>query len=554
MKYLFLLVCLLGFGTMQAQKNELEKSYEFENRSKKRTLAWANYDEQAKKYSMVYVTPAKKENFMFESYEFDEDFNLVNKSNEEIGLKAAEEKFKFVKDEEEAGGQATVLTVENNFGSQLVIKKGFITRTYSTAERYAGGGGTWSTTYASTKFNETDKVKPKSLEGRKVSLIAFQTDQPQLNVTTGTGYGFASSFQRQRKFSEATGDVLVVGMINPDLFTKEEKEPTNKFFTIMNFSAQTLEMKKETKFNFEHPKVLVYHEQLPDGDLALVFAAQGYANLPKKKDPDGLSYSFVRITKDGDIRERIDFKSLSAKWAVSGMSLQRNGDLYVYGPAAEEKDSYYDKMAGKQKYEQFLMMKLSGGKIAYYAATGKDDFEKLLKKSQAQKRASSYECKPFTEDEVVELPNGETLLKGQITWNDGSGMRYYDLLLFHFDKDGKLRAQYASNTEFKDGTPINAASPQYFIPSKDGKEVSWLILEMRDMTTEGKPLRGAKAGIININDATVAGLEDAGKKDHYLDTAFPFFISSDGARITTISGDNAGRSVVLGRIGLANSK
>jgi hypothetical protein len=230
---------------------------------------------------------------------------------------------------------------------------------------------------------------------------------------------------------------------------------------------------------------------------------------------------------DGTIKDRVEFKSLSSKWAVSGMSLQTNGDMYIYGPAVDNKESYYDKLLAKTNYDQFLIMKVAGGKKAFYSSTSKDDFEKMLKKSPVQKKADAYECKPFIEDAVIELANGEILLKGQVNWNDGNANKYFDLLLFHFDKDGRLRAQYASNKESNDGVATNAASPMYLTPSADGKSVGWLIMELHDMTTEGKPLRRARIGKINTASATLTGMDDYGAEDTYADNFYPFLASAN---------------------------
>jgi hypothetical protein len=151
----------------------------------------------------------------------------------------------------------------------------------------------------------------------------------------------------------------------------------------------------------------------------------------------------MRIDKDANMKERIEFESPSSKWDINNIELTDGGDLFVYGPASQKKNDEYYAETGK-KYDNFQFMKISGGKIAFTTATKLDEFEKKLQAAPNMKKIDSYTGKDFEFGNMIFTSTGDIFLNGQEAESGpkGKGTKYGNIYLFQIGSDGNLKAQF----------------------------------------------------------------------------------------------------------------
>ena len=163
-----------------------------------------------------------------------------------------------------------------------------------------------------------------------------------------------------------------------------------------------------------------------------------------------------------------------------------------------------------------------------------------------------------------EYPNDETK---KIKVKDA----YKDLVMFHFDKEGKLKAQYGIKRDKNNKWSKAILTPQDVSMSRDGKTMYWTYGELKGMRKgsvfgggilelAGVALRKEKllyypavaridlsAG--NIGDFVPLGAVD-GKQVYYTNPEFPSLIDPNGEHLTFIGENKTGKIMWLGRMPL----
>jgi hypothetical protein len=202
---------------------------------------------------------------------------------------------------------------------------------------------------------------------------------------------------------------------------------------------------------------------LADGDAVLIFAPIKSMMVKKGMNPDPGAHTMIILNADGKIRHRIDYKTPSSGWVVSGYSLSSDGkDIYFFGPAKD--DSYVNylmpvntpfgssQQVADIKWKNFQVMKVSEGKVVYLNSTPLADFKAKAVNPPSQRQSPDYIGKNFETSLVFVTPGGELIISGQkyTTTNvpdpnsstAGATMEvideYKDLVMFHFDNKGEL--------------------------------------------------------------------------------------------------------------------
>jgi hypothetical protein len=543
-KLIALSVMVFMTGYLFAQELELENTYKISRASKRGNLAGLDYDYGAKTYTLTYFTGQKRNTFKYEQYVFDNNFNLVSDNEFEEEAEKMKKKFKWFKFK----GEEYVVegnTVENNMMGTLVLRKRKITYKY----QFLLGG-------YNRKVEVLEKVKPKTDDGTKFMLITHAED-------------------------DMTGDLFVLASVKAKMSAKGNEDVGA--IKLLKFNSN-LDLVKSTDLDFPFVQTLAFgrviERQNPDdpeapgvAGLVFIFAP---SNIMGKKlaDPNNNNFTYVRMDDQGKVVERFNFNSPASYWRIDEM-IGNNGDYYFYGPALAGRDKYFNEGAGSRfgggevKFKAVQLMKVSGGKMAYLTET---DLEEIKSKQQfppSQRKTPDYNGREFGIRSYNFAPNGDLIILGQNYDKNKDGFinRYEDVLGFHFDANGKLRAQYGLDTKEKgvivdynytNGigyytvTKITSvyAAPQALIPGKDD-DLYWILQEVKGQNKDGQLLTYPRMGKINMKNNTVTDLKTFGKGEgYYLDPKYPFLETDKAESVVFFGSDKGGRELWFARVKL----
>ncbi|MCE7864237.1 MAG: hypothetical protein DYG99_11925 [Bacteroidetes bacterium CHB5] len=554
-RLMFLMPLLLACITAPvfAQVLDTENTYKISRASKRGSLAGVEFDEVAKTYTLTYLTDMKKKGkvveFTYEQYVFDNNFNFVKDAEFTEEADKMKKKFKWFRFK---GDEIVTLgnTVENNMMGTLVIKKKKITSKYN----FLLGGYT-------KNVDILEKVKPKTDDGNTYTLITHEED-------------------------EMTGDLFILASVKPKIGAKVNSDVGA--IRLLKFNSE-LDLVKTTDFKFQYPQSFVFgryteRENFDDPEspgiesLVLVFAPSN-AMGKKNADPNNNNYTYVRVTDQGEIVERFNFNSPSSFWNIHEMIYDKQaGEVYLYGPSLAGKDKYYNEGAkpgvniggfgsGEVKYKAVQLMKVKNGKMVYLTETNLEEFKAKQKFPPSQKKTPDYAGREFSIRNYELASNGDLLVIGQNYDKNKDGFinRFEDILGFHFDSNGVLRAQYGLDTKEKGITVESSttygltyrttttttkiyACPQTLVEGTDGNTY-WILQEIKGMGPNKRALTYPRIGRINMGDATVTDLKTFGKGDgYYLDANYPFLATDKNEAVVFFGSDKGGRELWFARV------
>ena len=164
--------------------------------------------------------------------------------------------------------------------------------------------------------------------------------------------------------------------------------------------------------------------------------------------------------------------------------------------------------------------------------------------------------------------NGDLYVLGQNYDKNKEGQikQFEDVLGFHFDTNGKLKAQYGLDTK-EAGIAIQTstqyhltykvvsqmtttyACPQQLIEGTDGN-MYWVLQEIKGMR-EGKLLTYPRIGRIAPGSATMTDLVTFGKgAGYYLNPNYPTLETDKGETLVFFGADKAGKELWFARVKL----
>lgn len=533
---------LLTFSS-SAQEVEVEAHYEISGKAKRGVLKNVEYDNAG--YRLSYVTRSSSRKIIMEHYTFDSNFKFQKVEDERIDLIKAKTKYRWFKGEAE-GTSKRLLRVENNMTGQVVLKEGsFIQRC-----NYTSGVCWWD-------FKVGERTKPKDASGRRLSLIAYSTDEPQTEISY-SGWSWLGSVQT-KSFSDATGDITIVTSVLPKIKDAKKgiKVPP---YAIMRISVDDKSIKKESYFGDDEfkgkPQTIVFKQTLDNGNIALVFAPSGGPGLKKVQDNDPLNWRFIEIDAlNASVVKSIPFKSLNSYWQINAI-VSQGEDLYIYGPAENKKNTKHANLVAGGKFSQFCMAKVSGDKMAWIENTSLDQFATKLQGPPGQKKTPEYTGKKFALGTFFITKSGDILINGQNLKVKDDGTVYKDIFAFHFGSNGKLKAQYGldilETNKYAKATPTTSL----FRETQDGNSVAWIVLEVAGFKMNGKqrPLMYSRIGKIDIAKAQLGEFKSIGygkQEKNYLEPTFPILPTIvDGDKLTFFGSDKKGRILWFSRVKL----
>ena len=574
---LLLTTALLGglLAPATAQKLSIEKTHDVSGKSKRGFLDDVKIDEPTNKVDLTFVTKSTNRKVKFETYHFDTQFNF--KSMDE-----SEEPVERVKGYR--GDQYDVLgvSVEPNMMGTVVLRRKQVHYKWD----WLWGG-------YNKRIEILEKVKPRGDNGAFYQYL-----------------GHAEYDQ--------TGTVVVIASVKDKIGKGMDPMKMYKEFHVLRFSKD-LDLVADTPLSFDKPMTLVAVQKLdpkgeqeedaddsadPEYDLGMVFAASPAAG--KKLSDPATSYAFARVGADTKSKERVAFQSPNGAWVVNGMAQSPDGTLSIFGPANDEADEYFSKyipsMAAsptirepeeeKFKAKTFQLLQLKNGAVRYITSTPIDDFEKKLQTPPSQKRTPEYTGKRFKITGSTILPNGDLLIQGQSfkfdrgalgigaqkTASSGAGLvgglaglagkggtsmattqnlkEFQDLMMFHFDPQGHLRAQYGVRRQENNKFAKMGPAVQKLYPTANGSAVYWMVGEVTGVREMGgmesgttKMLMYPAVARLDIAGAKLTDFAKFGGEQYFLNNQLPVLPMAAGS-VVFFGENKPGRTMWFGQMPL----
>jgi hypothetical protein len=561
-----------------AQKLAIEKTHDVSGKAKRGFLDDVQVNEPADKIDLTFCTRSTNRKVKFETYHFDARFNFKSMDTSEEPV----EKVKRYK-----GDRYDVLgvTVEPNMMGTLVLRR---KQVHYTWDWFWGG--------YNKKIEILEKVKPRGDNGSYYQYAAH-TDYDQTGnvvVIASAKDKLGKSMDPYRMYKE-----FHILKFNKDLDLVSDT-PLNFETPQFVVSASKLDPQGDRDQDADDSAD-------PEYDLGLMFAPASVGG-EKAADPKATNYTYVRLGADTKAKERISVSSPNSVWVVNGMATFADGSVAVFGPANDKQDDYFDKtittmvasssmrepLEEKFKARNFELMRIQNGAVAFITNTPVAEFEQKLQTPPAQKRTPEYTGKRFKVTGGSVLPNGDLLISGQsFTFERGGALglgktqsvstggglvgglaglagkggtsmgtsenlkNYKDVMMFHFDPQGHLRAQYGVRRQENNKYSEQNANTQKTYLSQDGRNVYWMIGEISGLREQS----GQEAGTlkvlyypavtkIDLAAAKLTNFVKFGNEQYFLNNSLPELPMGGKNNIVYFGENKSGKTMWFGQMPL----
>ncbi|GAB3575608.1 hypothetical protein GCM10027345_11130 [Hymenobacter daeguensis] len=562
-----------------AQKLAIEKTHDVSGKAKRGFLDEVNVNEAANKVDLTFCTKANNRKVKFETYHFDSQFNFKGMDEREEPV----EKMKRYK-----GDQYDVpgVTVEPNMMGTLVLRR---KQAHYTWDWFWGG--------YNKKIEILEKVKPRGDNGSFYQYSAHAEYDQTGNVVVITS--------GKDKLGKGTDPLRMYKEYHVLKFNKDLDLVSD---TPIQFDKPQYVV-QATKLDPKGDQDEAADDSGdPEYDLGIVFAPVAIQGLKKQADPVATNYTYVRVGADTRQKERVSIASPNSIWLVNGMATFRDGTVAVFGPANDKQDEYFNEditaqvaneavrgpMEDKFKAKNFELLKIKDGAVAFITNTPVAEFEQKLQTPPAQKRTPEYTGKRFKVNGGTVLPNGDLLIGGQSyglergafglgapkTSSSGSSLvgglggimsgkggtsmgtaannrEYKDIMMFHFDPQGHLRAQYGvrrqENNKYSEQNP----NEQHLYPAQDGRSLYWMIGEISGI----RELSGMESGSakvlyypavtkIDLTGAKLTNFAKFGNEQYFLNNSMPQLPMGGKNSIVYFGENKSGKTMWFGQMPL----
>lgn len=405
---------------------------------------------------------------------------------------------------------------------------------YERTYYFANVGGTTSFDVLSMKLKINKVVQLRSWDFKKQRYYTKKTlSRDVIKPKNDNGkvyYGYASYSVEEK----------------PDIFTivkydtKDKKQPEKFCILLFNKNLETVEKPISLEGNYS----LVYCDQLSTGDVVMLFA-------PKKGSADVSKYLFFQFDIEGNQKSRIEYSSPASAMLVTS-SYDKDGSVYFYGTSGKAKESF-EKVYSEYcpidnpgfseggansldfKWQKFLyekmenvhLLKFNANELAFASTTPISSFKSKFIPAEGEKGAKPYTGKRFIISNFFVSPAGEYFAAGQ-AYSPGE---YGDLICFHFDKNGNLKAQYGVNkVNNEKKSEVFRSIQQFYITS--GNKICWEILEVKGFkgyetfmdaynnAPSFYPRYFPRIAIINTESTSVSAFKTMGSGKYFLRSDF----------------------------------
>jgi hypothetical protein len=472
--YAILLLCSRCFS-----QDFTEKSHELSKKAAKGYFYNAVQDPETGAIEVTYKfkNKSKDEQGAYETYYFDKDLTLL-------------------KQEESSVLKSDIPDKEN----------------YRTNVVYATVGGCTSFNILSTKLHLTKRTYEYKWNKEKKGYIRHKVDEVEIKPANDDqrAYSGYASFE-----DGETGNLLVLTSSETKLDGKLKKD-----FVLLEVKTDL--SIREIVLPLESSQ-LVYCATLSNpgdaldsdassaegdvskNDMLFVFAP----SFTKNAGTDHKKYTYMRIDKNGSIRENLKFDAPSSNLVITGCGQSADGAVYLCGSYKEIDKTFdqlykeysplinpcytggvnsrmevYENKTEKVEMDYFSILKFNNGKLDWIKNNAIKDFEKILRTAPDQKKASIYKGNRLKIQYFSVAANGDIFISGQlksrIMINKISTDTYKDVICMQFNSKGEIKAQYGIKTEsISDKMNTIFPMPQVFYAGNDGQSIYWNLLETK---------------------------------------------------------------------------
>ena len=305
-------------------------------------------------------------------------------------------------------------------------------------------------------------------------------------------------YQHARKFQ--------IIKVNKDLEPEYLEEIVFDYNMAISFSSMKYDQGYE-------PNEELDVRDIHNGKWYLVFSPIKTMLGKKFANPNAGENTLLVMDDHGKIDVKIDYTTETTGWVVRDMIVAGNGNLFFYGPAKD--DSYINKLmptnsplTGRDeiadiKWKNFQVMKISNNEFKWIHSTDLKEFKANVVTPPSQKKSPDYSGKKFETSLSYVTNNGELIIAGQNYTTkkiddpnstlEGAKIKvidaYKDLIMFHFDDQGILKAQYGIRRDKMNSMSKASLTPQYVYLSNDSENLYWVYGEIKGMRP-GLELKG----------------------------------------------------------------
>jgi len=355
----------------------------------------------------------------------------------------------------------------------------------------------------------------------------------------------------------------------------KDKAQADKFIILEYYLDEKMEY-KEIPVDLTGSYTLVYSAMVngtnDTPDVVLVFA-------PNKGASDISKYTYFRYDLKGNLKNKVEFKSPAPALLITAVN-EKDGDIYFFGNSKKSKDPYskvfseycpiynpgsieganiqdvYWRKSAEQSMDFFHLLKFSGDQLAFASTTAVSEIKTKFKTAPGDKGASEYRGKKFMVECFMVTPTGDYLIGGQLTGSVIMGEHlvdvYTDIVCFHFDKSGNIKAQYGIGKVNNDKKSEIFPMMQDFYPSTDGNSVYLAILEVKAdvdwYTGIPTPVYFPRITKIDLGTSTVGAIKSLGESKYFLRTSFLPVLNKSENSVTYVGNDLKEKNLWLGKV------
>lgn len=422
---------------------------------------------------------------------------------------------------------------------------------------YASVGGTSSFDVLSMKLKLYQEVEQMTWDRSRQryevkKVISKETIKPK-NDDDKVYLGYAT----YNSSDEKDTDLLVLARAD----TKDEAESEKFYVLLFNYKLELEAIPLNLGGNYS----LVYSGQLENDNVAMVFA-------PRKDAHDISQYMYLQYELGGNEVCRISFKSPASAMLISDVA-ENDGNVYFIGNSGKSTKAYeavYSEYApiynpgatgaGANKVdlkwqksseatmENLHLLKFNEKNLLMASTTPTKAFKEKFKTVKGDKGASVYKGKKFKVARFYVSPDEEYFVAGQLTGWQANGKVYHDLICFHFDTRGNLRAQYGLGRTSEDKKSEVFVVPQNFYQGENGT-LYWEVLDVKGVKGYASfvnayagaatfyPQYFPRLVAINTKDAEMTSLKLLGDGKYFLNKGFFGLYSKEDQCLTYIGRD-----------------
>lgn len=532
-----------SFMGAYAQKLAAEKTIEVSERKERGYLGNVIADDTKQQLDLVYVTKTTNKKIKFKAYQFDYDLNLINEFADEQDVEKAKGKYNWFNFRGNDVEVVTGIIAKASMGGKAVFQKKETTYTYS-----------WLTGRYYKKVKTLETLKPKTDQGKMYFFAGYDLD------VTGEAMAFVG--QKGEKMADFASPYMN--------------------FRILKVNSE-LDMISDEALVFDKIQILLWNGPIENNtgdtdnsDWGILLAPQKMAGIKNETSDTPLRYTFVRIGRDGKVKNRIEFETKSYEWQVNG-AVEKDGVVMLYGPGMNKnlEKSFMDfkgVMSSTTRVKGFECFQIAGfqkGAVKFVSAANMDQFELLNRKPADQKKPSIYSGGKLRISGIDITSNNDIFISGQEFANDlvAQGLNYNDFHVFHFNSSGVLQNAFGIDNPQKGGIkgiadpltdPKQAPTSTSVFEGTNPTDVYWMTLFIAKIDkvvtsdanyeyTSYHPRLQPRLGKMNLTDGTIGSMMIFGGEDTYLYEDNPTVKINGGKQTVFLGEHKSGKQIWLGK-------